>query len=115
MLRIEGDRRRSPRLQLERPCKIFDPRSRKYIAATTRDLSTTGLLLDVPSVVEVKPGETLHVGVAMTRRQGLLQAKEMMEAVVVRSMITVDDHTALAVHFETAQVDVRHDGLQAAA
>jgi len=100
MFKIDGDRRRHPRLQVERPCKIYDPQSDKYFAGNTRDLSESGLLIDVPRVLELKPGDRVHVGVAMKRRQGLLLAKEMIEAIVVRALATVDDHTALAVRFD---------------
>ena len=100
MFRIEGDRRRHPRVQLERPCKLHEPRSGKYVSAMTRDLSVGGLLIDVPRLLDLKPGDMLHVGVAIKRRQGLLLAKEMIEATVVRAMQTVDDHTTLAVSFD---------------
>jgi hypothetical protein len=99
MLRIEGDRRRHERVPLERPCKVYEPRSGRYILASTRDLSCGGLLIDVPRLIDLRPGDTLHIGVAMKRRQGILPAADMVEAVVVRCTPTVDDHTALAVKF----------------
>ena len=102
MSMIDGDRRRYRRESLERPCKIYDPRSMKYISGTTRDISCGGLLIDVPRLMEIKPGEHLFIGVAMTRRQGFIQAKEMIDAVVLRAFATVDDHTTLAVSFEAA-------------
>ena len=104
MFRIDGDRRKHRREPLERPCKIYDPRSMKYIAATTRDVSSGGMLIDVPRLLEIKPGERLFIGVAMTRRQGFIQAKEMIDAVVLRAAATVDDHTTLAVSFEAPAV-----------
>ena len=100
MFRIEGDRRRHPRIELQRPCKVFDPRSGKYHAGQTRDLSNGGLLLEIPRLLELKPGDRVHVGVAMTRRHALLQAKEMIEAIVVRTLATADDRTHLAVTFD---------------
>jgi len=100
MLRIEGDRRRHPRVEVTQPCKICDPRSGRYLAGTTRDVSSHGLLIELPRLIDLKPGERLHVGVAMKRRQGLLLAKEMIEAKVVRSLPTMNDHTLLAVQFE---------------
>ena len=118
MFKIEGDRRTQVRYAIERPCKIFEPRSGKYYSGMTCDLSGGGLLLDIPRVVDLKPGDLLHVGVAMTRRQDLLKAKEMMEARVVRAMTTVDDRTRLAVSFQTevqTQPDCGFTGLQAAA
>ena len=102
MSMIDGDRRKYRREPLERPCKIYDPRSMKYISGTTLDVSCGGLLIDVPRLLEIKPGEHLFIGVAMTRRQGFIQAKEMIDAVVLRAAATVDDHTTLAVSFDAA-------------
>jgi hypothetical protein len=118
MLRIEGDRRRHPRVEVTQPCKICDPRSGRYIAGTTRDLSSHGLLIDLPRLIDLKPGDRLHVGVAMKRRQGLLLAKEMIEAKVVRAMPTIDDHTLLAVQFEhpvTLAAEIAMESLKLAA
>lgn len=98
--RIEGDRRRHPRVAVEQPCKVCDQATGRYFAGTTRDLSTHGLLIELPRVTNHKPGDRVHVGVAMKRRQGLLMAKEMVEAEVVRAMATADDRTMLAVKFE---------------
>lgn len=96
---IEGDRRLCPRVELERPCKIYEPRSAKYLDGVTRNVSPQGLLIDIPRVVEIKPGDALHVGVAMKRRHALLHSHQMLQAVVVRAVATVDDHTAVAVKF----------------
>jgi hypothetical protein len=106
MLRIEGDRRRYPRIELQRPCKVFDPSTGKYHAGQTRDLSNGGILLEIPRLLELKPGDRVHVGVAMTRRHAILQAKEMIEAIVVRSLATQDDCTHLAVKFDHPQAGV---------
>jgi c-di-GMP-binding flagellar brake protein YcgR len=114
MLRIDGDRRRHPRVPVQRPCKIFDPNTGRYHSGTTRDLSTGGLLVDVPQLLDIHPGNGIHVGVAMKRRQGLLLAKEMIEAKVVRTMATVDDHTLLGLAFAEAQSPAV-DALRAAA
>lgn len=116
MFRIEGDRRRHLRLPIERPCKMHDPRSGKYVSGMTRDLSCGGLMIDVPRLLWLKSGDTVHVGVAIKRRQGLLLAKEMIEATVVRSISTVDDHTALAVRFDSqTAVAAADEALRAAA
>lgn len=116
MFRIEGDRRTHPRLPLERPCKLHDPRTGKYLSGMTRDLSCGGLLIDVPRLTNLKDGDKVFVGVAIKRRQGLLLAKEMVEAIVTRTTSTVDDHTALAVRFDTqTAVEAADQALRAAA
>lgn len=106
MFTIEGDRRVHPRMEVQQPCKIHDPRSGKYYSGLTRDISTQGLLMEFSRLLNLKPGDLVHVGVAMKRRQGLLQAKEMIEARVVRSMQSVNDQTLLAVEFANAVAEV---------
>lgn len=103
MLRIEGDRREHTRTAVQRPCKMFDPRSRRYIPALTRDVSAAGLAIDVPRLMDLKPGDTLHIGVATKRRESILASGEMVKAVVIRANPTVDDHTDLAVRFDQPQ------------
>jgi hypothetical protein len=108
MFRIEGDRRRHQRIEMQRPCKIYDPRSGKYHAGQTRDLSHGGMLLEIPRLLELKPGDRVHVGVAMTRRHAILQSKEMVETIVVRTLVTADDRTHLAVTFDNPSMAVSH-------
>jgi hypothetical protein len=109
MLRIEGDRRRYPRVPMQQPCKICDQRGGKYLAASTRNVSAGGLLMNMPCLSQLKPGDRLYVGVALTRRQCILHASQMMEAIVVRATPTVDDHTALAVTFDAPQAAIAGD------
>lgn len=99
MSTIDGDRRMHERQVLQRPCKVFDPRGGRYLSATTRDISTGGALIDLPRLTHLKPGDVVHVGIALKRRDQFLRTDEMLEAEIVRAMPTVDDHTALAVKF----------------
>ena len=104
MLRIDGDRREHSRTAIQRPCKMFDPRSRRYVPGLTRDVSAGGLAIDVPRILDIKPGDTLHIGVATKRRDSLLSGGQMLKATVIRASATVDDHTDLAVRFEQPQL-----------
>lgn len=104
MLRIEGDRREHSRTNLDRPCKIYDPRSEKYLLGSTQDVSDAGMMIRLPHATDVRPGDTLFVGVALRRRQVLLHAGQMLKTIVIRAMETVDGHTALAVKFVDASV-----------
>ena len=102
-----GDRRVHPRLEYQRPCKIFSPALQRYFLGTTRDLSAGGMLVRVPHVVDVRPGDTLHIGVATKRRDQFLTAGEMLKAVVTRCSTSVDDQTTFAVKFDQEQSSVQ--------
>ncbi|NNF43149.1 MAG: PilZ domain-containing protein [Phycisphaerales bacterium] len=102
MLDIDHERRCEPRLVIERPCKIFDPRARKYVAGCTRDVAPGGLMLRLDRVVPLEPGDRVYVGIARTRRHALLHADEMVEATVVRAGSMAGGETLVAVHFPQA-------------
>ncbi|UCD74252.1 MAG: PilZ domain-containing protein, partial [Phycisphaerales bacterium] len=80
MINIEQDRRESPRTAVKRPCKVYDPQARKYLAGTTCDVSSGGLLLRLDRPLGLGPGDRVSVGVAQTRRQMLLRTRDMVEA-----------------------------------
>lgn len=112
---VDGERRIHPRIEYIRPCKVFSPALQKYFLGSTQDLSTGGMLVRIPHVVDVRPGDVLHIGVATKRRDQFLRAVEMIKTTVTRSMTTVDDHTALAVHFDEDQATVQINTLRMAA
>ena len=96
---LERERRAHDRLDLERPCKLYIPKTGKYRLGSTWNLSSGGALLQVETPVPLEPGDRVFVGVAMTRRQALFCSGDMHEAGVVRVMPTADDGIALAIHF----------------
>jgi len=99
MINIEQDRRETPRIVVKRPCKVFDPKARKYLTGATCDVSTGGLLLRLNHPLGLKPGDRIFVGVAQTRRQMLLRTRDMAEAQIVRAANMTDRETVLAVRF----------------
>lgn len=105
MIVIDGDRRYDDRVRLKRPCKVFDPHAGKYWMGETINLSTGGALLRLLRPLEIRPGDTLYVGVAFKRRQGLIHSHEMMEAVVRHAMRACDDATILGVQFPAMLAD----------
>jgi len=104
---VDGDRRRHPRVAVKQPCKIHDPRGGKYCAGETQDMSSGGLLIELPRLISLKPGDEVHVGVALKRRQALLRCNEMLKAHVTRALHTVDDRTLLGLKF--AQPQSKHE------
>lgn len=103
---VEGERRRHVRMPLSRSCKIHEPQSGRYIIATTHDISTGGALIEVPRVLSLRPGETIHVGVAMKRRDALLRGTDMLKAAVTRALHTVDDRTMIGLQFDEPLTDL---------
>ena len=88
MIDIDHDRRESPRIALSRPCKVFNPRSGKYVGGSTCDVSSGGMLLRLDRPLAVEMGDRVYVGVAQKRRQALLRGDDMVETTVVRKLTT---------------------------
>ena len=98
------DRRRYHRLKLAKPCKVFAPQSSKYASGTTRDLSSHGMLIDLDKPIGLRPGDPITVGIAVDDRHVIIEAKEMAEGEVVRSVRT-DEHTIVAVRFHDSSYE----------
>lgn len=96
------NRRESRRVAVEKPCKLQDPRTGKYISGKTVDLSQDGILVRLSQATNLKPGDPVLLGVAMNEHQGILQAKELIESTVVRMLHTEDGATTIAVQFNAA-------------
>jgi len=87
MLTLDEDRRTHPRIAVERPCKVHDPRSGKYHAATVLDVSASGMMIQIDRDLALASGDILHVGVAQKRRQVLLRTNEMIPTRVARCVV----------------------------
>lgn len=98
----DNDRRSCRRVSVERPCKIRDRATGRYFSATTIDLSQHGIMVRLAQPSNLKPGDEVLIGVAMHDRQGIIQAKEMIEARVVRRLDSGEGETTLAVQFIAA-------------
>ena len=97
------ERRAHDRLSLTRPCKLYLPVSGRYVAGSTGNLSPGGALIHLDRPAPLGPGDRLFVGIAVKRRQALLAANEMLEAEVVRSVLTMEEQTIMAVRFRRSQ------------
>ena len=78
------ERRRGVRIRQERPVKVFEHAAARYFGGCTRDVSATGLRLELPAWSPVQPGETLsiHVGLS-TRGETLANRRQMIPVRVV--------------------------------
>ncbi len=96
---FDGDRRAHEREPVQRPCKLYIPRTARYLTASTRNMGEGGALLQLEQPAVLVPGDRMFVGIAMTRRQPVLASNDMVEARVVRVVTTATDGVALAVRF----------------
>lgn len=107
MFNAENEQRRDLRSELVRPCRIFDPRSGKYLHGTTCNLSLSGALIRIARPCTLRPGDTLHVGIALDDRQGFMQARDMFEATVVRAFGTPSGQTMVAIQSDSASTPLQ--------
>ena len=99
MLDIDVERRFGARVNLSRKCKVFDPRSRRYIAGTTCDVGPGGMKLRLDRGSPFDRGDTVYIGIAPKRRVALIAADDLIEAKVVRSLRLTTGELAVAVSF----------------
>jgi hypothetical protein len=80
----ESERRRGLRINQNRPVKVFEPASGRYVGGQTEDVSATGLRIEFPASAPVVPGKLLciHVGLSAAG-QSLANRRQMIPARVV--------------------------------
>lgn len=96
----EIERREHERIDMSCPCKVYDPRSRRYLAGLTWNLSPAGAMFEVARPLDLAPGDPLYIGIALKRRQTVLPAREMLPCRVTRALRTTTEYTAVAVAFD---------------
>lgn len=79
-----GERRRGLRIAQQRPVKVFAPMSLRFIGGETRDISGSGLQIELPASAPVDQGRILniHVGVGSSG-EALVNRRNMIPARVV--------------------------------
>ena len=79
-----AERRRGLRIQQNRPIKVLDTMAGKYFGGQTRDISATGLQIELPVHATVRKGETLSIHVGLSSRgESLANRRQMIPARVV--------------------------------
>ena len=78
------ERRRGLRIAQARPVKVFEPMTSRYFGGETQDISATGLRLELPLSMAVRPGKlvTIHVGLSESG-QALANRRNMIPARIV--------------------------------
>ena len=81
------DRRREARTRLIRPVKVrCDQSGARYLAGTTQNVSPDGAMLQLNYPSRLALGQRVRIAIARHRSQSLLNAHEMMDATIVRSL-----------------------------
>ena len=76
------ERRRGLRIAQNRPIKVYEPSASKYFGGQTHDVSATGLRIELPVSMAVRPGKLLSIhvgpnsaGASLANRRQMIPAK----------------------------------------
>jgi len=109
----QSERRRGLRINQNRPVKVFEPASGRYIGGQTEDVSSTGLRIELPASAPVVSGKIvcIHVGLNAIG-QTLANRRQMIPARVIwtrrlnangtRLMAGVEFLASIAAHRDAA-------------
>lgn len=78
------ERRRGLRICRDRPVKVLDVFAGRYVAGHTRDISATGLQVQLPASTGVRTGGIVHIHVGLNQTgEALANRRQMIPARVV--------------------------------
>jgi c-di-GMP-binding flagellar brake protein YcgR len=95
----DADRRHVARVAVELPCKIWSPRTLRFVPGTTRDLSQDGTSVVLRTGVPFRPGERIRVGLPQQAGPIVLRSDDLIEGTVLRS-IAEDGRLTVTVRFD---------------
>jgi hypothetical protein len=79
-----SERRRGLRIRQDRPIKVFEPVTARYFGGQTRDISVTGLRIELPPSAALRPGRLLNVHVGLdSAGHSLANRRQMIPARIV--------------------------------
>lgn len=83
-LGTEAERRRGIRIRQDRPIKVYEPTSHRYFGGQTRDISSTGMRVELSPSTPAMEGRlvSVHVGLS-SRGEALANRRQMMPARIV--------------------------------
>jgi len=102
----EPNRRHSPRFDASLECKVLRPWTTSYLAATTADISESGLLLVIEAGSPLRVGEEVEIGLSWSG-EALIIAEQMIKGRVVRAGGSDLRMQPVAIEFDRAQTRVR--------
>jgi c-di-GMP-binding flagellar brake protein YcgR len=68
------ERRRGVRVKLARPVRVHEPTTGKHLAARTRDISASGMKLEMPLTQAIQPGEHLTLTLGTLAGAGIVKS-----------------------------------------
>jgi hypothetical protein len=77
------ERRRGMRVEVSRPVKLLEPRTRRFIAGRTRDASPAGLKLELPATSALGVGSRVEVYVGVDGDGTVASRRAMLPARIV--------------------------------
>jgi len=96
------DRRKHQRHPIERPAKLFCPKSGRFIAGRTHNISAGGVLVEVDAGETIESGDAVLMTVAFGDRF-IVPMSELVRCTVIRTLRTGSDHVAtLAIAYDNA-------------
>jgi len=102
---LDHERRIYVRMSTNRPCKVCEPRSGRYVGGHTCDVSAGGMLIELDRPLPLEPGATILVGVA-SKRQAIIRRDGMLEGRVVRALTHTGGATTVAVRFDDVAAEL---------
>lgn len=96
------ERRRDPRFPIQRPLKLRNELTGKYLAGSTINLSSRGALIRIDAPGLLLAGQRIKIALAFHPGQALLPAGDMLEATVVRNYGPADNQQ-IAIEFDHRQ------------
>jgi PilZ domain-containing protein len=95
-----AERRRGLRISQHRPIKLYEPWSTRFIGGQTRDVSATGLRIELPKSAPVQPGKLVCIHVGLDGQgHGLVNRRSMIPARVVWIRRDVQQRMTAGVEF----------------
>ncbi len=100
-LELKPERRVAERIELKRLAKVMHHPSHRYLPASTRNISTTGALIEVVTTRPLAAGDNLDVFVDFDDTK-VLDNSNAVSATIIRVQEWTDERQTIAIHFQDA-------------
>ena len=98
----DRDRRKHPRHPLERPAKLFCPRTGRFLSGRTQNISAGGVLVEVDAPESLETGDEVHLTIAFGDRFSVPMSELVPGSVVRKSAADDAASVSLAIAYDNA-------------